>query len=50
MARAVGISEASVRRIWRSHGLKPHRVENIKISRVRILLSRYRGRQYLTDR
>lgn len=32
MARAVGISEASVRRIGRSHGLKPHRVENFKIS------------------
>ncbi len=32
MARAVGISEASVRRIWRSHGLKPHRVEHFKIS------------------
>jgi transposase len=27
MAAAVGISEASVRRIWRAHGLKPHRVE-----------------------
>jgi transposase len=33
MARAVGISEASVRRIWHSHGLKPHRVESFKISR-----------------
>jgi transposase len=32
MARAVGISEASVRRIWRAHGLKPHRVESFKIS------------------
>lgn len=32
MARAAGISEASVRRIWRSHGLKPHRVESFKIS------------------
>jgi transposase len=32
MARAVGISAASVRRIWRRHGLKPHRVENFKIS------------------
>src|SRR5579863_9715024 len=32
MARAVGMSEASVRRIWRRHGLKPHRVENFKIS------------------
>jgi transposase len=29
MARAVGISEASVRRIWRAHGLKPHRVLTI---------------------
>src|SRR5262244_1472563 len=32
MARAVGISEASVRRIWHSHGLKPHRLESFKIS------------------
>jgi len=32
MAAAAGISEASVRRIWRSHGLKPHRVERFKIS------------------
>jgi hypothetical protein len=32
MARAAGISEASVRRIWRSHGLKPHRLESFKIS------------------
>ena len=32
MAAAVGISEASVRRIWHSHGLKPHRVESFKIS------------------
>ncbi len=24
--------EASVRRIWRAHGLKPHRVETFKIS------------------
>jgi transposase len=32
MAAEVGISEASVRRIWRAHGLKPHRVETFKIS------------------
>jgi transposase len=32
MATAAGISEASVRRIWHSHGLKPHRVESFKIS------------------
>jgi transposase len=32
MAAEVGISEASVRRIWRRHGLKPHRVETFKLS------------------
>lgn len=32
MAAAVGISEATVRRIWRKHGLKPHRVETFKVS------------------
>jgi transposase len=33
MARAAGISAASVGRIWRQHGLKPHRVETFKLSR-----------------
>ncbi len=32
MAAEVGISEASVRRIWRAHGLKPHLVESFKVS------------------
>ena len=32
MAKAAGISEASVRRIWRAHGLKPHLIKNFKIS------------------
>jgi len=32
MAAAIGISEASVRRIWRAHGLKPHRVQTFKLS------------------
>jgi transposase len=32
MAREVGISEASVRRIWRRHGLKPHRLRSFKLS------------------
>lgn len=32
MAREAGISDSSVGRIWRAHGLKPHRVENFKIS------------------
>jgi len=31
MAREVGTSDSSVGRIWRSHGLKPHRVESFKI-------------------
>src|SRR6266436_2387528 len=32
MARAAGISDSSVGRIWRAHGLKPHRIESFKIS------------------
>ena len=32
MAEAVGISEASVRRIWRAHGLKPHLIKTFKLS------------------
>ena len=32
MAKAVGVSEASVRRIWRWHGLKPHLSETFKVS------------------
>jgi transposase len=32
MAAASGISQTSVRRIWRAHGLKPHLVETFKIS------------------
>jgi transposase len=32
MAEAVGISEASVRRIWHKNGLKPHLVNTFKVS------------------
>ena len=32
MAAAIGISEASVRRIWHAHGLKPHLTETFKVS------------------
>jgi transposase len=32
MALEVGISESSVSRIWRAHGLKPHRIESFKVS------------------
>jgi len=33
LARVVGVSEASVRRVWRAFGLKPHRVHTFKLSR-----------------
>lgn len=33
MASAIGVSEASVRRIWQSHGLKPHRIRTFKLSK-----------------
>jgi transposase len=33
MARAQGISEASVRRIWHQHNLKPHLIKTFKLSR-----------------
>jgi transposase len=32
MARAVGMSQAGVLRIWRAFGLQPHRVESFKLS------------------
>ena len=32
MGRAVGISASSVQRIWRAHGLQPHRVRAFKLS------------------
>lgn len=32
MAAAVGISETAIRRIWRSHGLRPHRWRQFKLS------------------
>ena len=32
MAKQVGISASSVHRIWRAHGLRPHRVRQFKLS------------------
>ena len=32
MAKAVGLSQSSVHRIWRALGLKPHRTEDFKVS------------------
>ena len=33
MAAAVGVSEATVRRIWHAHGLKPHLIRTFKVSK-----------------
>ena len=33
LARALGISEATIRRTWHAHGLKPHLVDTFKVSR-----------------
>jgi len=32
MAKETGISVSSVQRIWRAHGLQPHRVRRFKLS------------------
>jgi len=32
MAAATGLSESTIGRIWREHGLKPHRVSSFKLS------------------
>jgi transposase len=33
MAERVGVSEKTIRRVWHSHGLKPHLVKSFKVSR-----------------
>ena len=35
MAKAVGISASSVQRIWRAHGLQPHRVQQLSSPTIR---------------
>jgi len=37
MAKAVEISPSSVRRIWKRHGLQPHRVRSFKFQRPRFV-------------
>jgi hypothetical protein len=32
MAKAVGVSRATVHRIWHDHGLKPHLSKTFKVS------------------
>jgi transposase len=33
MAAEMGVSEATVRRVWHAHGLKPHLIETFKVSK-----------------
>lgn len=33
LAAKVGVSDTTVLRVWRQHGLKPHRVQTFKVSR-----------------
>lgn len=33
MAKAQGVSKATIQRIWKSHNLRPHRVKSFKLSR-----------------
>ena len=40
MADAHGLSEATVRRIWKQHGLKPHLVKTFKLSRDRAFVEK----------
>ena len=42
MAKAVGISRASVQRIWQAHGLQPHRLKAFKLSRDPALAAKLR--------
>src|SRR6516225_681940 len=42
MAKAIGISASSVHRIWRAHGLQPHRVRQFKLSRDRQFVEKLR--------
>jgi transposase len=40
MAKAQGLSEATIRRIWKQHNLKPHLVETFKLSRDKHFLEK----------
>jgi hypothetical protein len=42
MAQESGISVSSVQRIWRRHGLRPHRVRQFKLSNDRQFASKLR--------
>jgi len=42
MAKAAGISVSSVHRIWRAHGLRPHRVRHFKLSNDPLFVEKLR--------
>ena len=42
MAKAAGISVSSVQRIWRAHGLRPHRVRQFKLSNDPLFVEKLR--------
>ena len=42
MAKAVGLSHDSIRRIWQSFGLKPHRTEGFQLSKDPLLIDKVR--------
>ena len=42
MAKAAGISQSSISRIWRTFGLQPHRVETFKLSKDPLFVEKVR--------
>lgn len=42
MAKSVGLSRATVNRIWRAFGLQPHRAETFKLSKDPLLIEKVR--------
>jgi transcriptional regulator with XRE-family HTH domain len=42
MAKSVGLSRATVSRIWRAFGLQPHRSETFKLSKDPLLVEKVR--------
>ena len=42
MAHAQGLSRMTVQRVWKQHGLQPHRVENFKFSKDPLFVEKLR--------
>jgi hypothetical protein len=47
MARAAGVSVSSVQRIWRAHGLQPHRIRQFKLSKDPAFVDKLRDVEFL---